>query len=88
MWPTVRSNDWEFFIGRGVSTGFESVKSPSLPGTWSNNLGIGIFGPTGFRGWSSRARRDFTLSGADATRVTWQADPAGQVVCGARAGGP
>ncbi|MEV8533803.1 CehA/McbA family metallohydrolase [Streptomyces sp. NPDC051211] len=30
-------------------------------------LDIGIFGPTGFRGWSGSARREFTLSGSDAT---------------------
>ncbi|MEU9130583.1 CehA/McbA family metallohydrolase [Kitasatospora sp. NPDC048540] len=50
-----------------VSSTFDPAKSPSVPGTWSNMLDIGIFGPTGFRGWSGGARRDFTLSGSDAT---------------------
>ncbi|MFJ7154280.1 CehA/McbA family metallohydrolase [Streptomyces sp. NPDC101118] len=30
-------------------------------------LDTGIFGPSGFRGWSGSARSEFTLSGADAT---------------------
>ncbi|MGW4686578.1 CehA/McbA family metallohydrolase [Streptomyces sp. NPDC004244] len=30
-------------------------------------LDLGMFGPTGFRGWSGGARREFTLSGSDAT---------------------
>ncbi|MFF7751645.1 CehA/McbA family metallohydrolase [Streptomyces sp. NPDC007971] len=38
-----------------------------VPGVMSNVLDIGIFGPSGFRGWSGGARRDFTLSAADAT---------------------
>ncbi|MFJ3922169.1 CehA/McbA family metallohydrolase [Streptomyces sp. NPDC090022] len=50
-----------------VGSSFDPATSPSLPGTWSNMLDIGIFGPTGFRGWSGGARRDFTLSAADAT---------------------
>ncbi|MFG2291922.1 CehA/McbA family metallohydrolase [Streptomyces sp. NPDC048603] len=50
-----------------VSSSFDPAKSPSIPGTWSNMLDIGVFGPTGFRGWSGGARRDFTLSASDAT---------------------
>ncbi|MFF5448712.1 CehA/McbA family metallohydrolase [Streptomyces sp. NPDC012888] len=50
-----------------VAYSFEPAKSPSLPGTWSNVLDIGVFGPTGFRGWSGSARREFTVSAADAT---------------------
>ncbi len=38
-----------------------------VPGVLSNVLDLGIFGPSGFRGWSGGARRDFTLSAADAT---------------------
>ncbi|WP_432020989.1 CehA/McbA family metallohydrolase [Streptomyces sp. 1222.5] len=50
-----------------VHYSFEAQTSPSLPGTWSNVMDIGIFGPTGFRGYSGSFRREFTLSAADAT---------------------
>ncbi|MCX4781629.1 CehA/McbA family metallohydrolase [Streptomyces sp. NBC_01264] len=38
-----------------------------LPGIMSDVLDIGLFGPSGFRGWSGGARDAFTVSGADAT---------------------
>ncbi|MEV7418365.1 CehA/McbA family metallohydrolase [Streptomyces sp. NPDC089919] len=38
-----------------------------LPGIMSDVLDIGLFGPSGFRGWSGGARDSFTVSGADAT---------------------
>ncbi|WP_406190693.1 CehA/McbA family metallohydrolase [Streptomyces sp. NBC_01017] len=50
-----------------VSYSFEPQTSPSLPGTWNNVMDIGILGPTEFRGYSGSARKEFTLSAADAT---------------------
>ncbi|MEU6709557.1 CehA/McbA family metallohydrolase [Streptomyces wuyuanensis] len=53
-------------VGRvSVSTSFESYVV--IPGLLENVLDIGVFAPSGFRGWSGGARRDFTLSSADAT---------------------
>ncbi|MEV6833814.1 CehA/McbA family metallohydrolase [Streptomyces sp. NPDC051133] len=38
-----------------------------LPGIMADVLDIGLYGPSGFRGWSGGARDGFTVSGADAT---------------------
>ncbi|MFG2638717.1 CehA/McbA family metallohydrolase [Streptomyces sp. NPDC048362] len=38
-----------------------------LPGIMADVLDIGLYGPSGFRGWSGGARSDFTVSAADAT---------------------
>ncbi|GEC10661.1 phosphoesterase [Streptomyces spinoverrucosus] len=48
-----------------VSTSFDPFVA--VPGVMENVLDIGLFDPTGFRGWSGGARRDFTVSAADAT---------------------
>ncbi|MFG2603171.1 CehA/McbA family metallohydrolase [Streptomyces sp. NPDC048514] len=50
-----------------VRYSFDPSTSPGIPGTWGNLMDIGIFGPTGFRGYSGSFRREFTLSAADAT---------------------
>ncbi|MFI0813071.1 CehA/McbA family metallohydrolase [Streptomyces echinatus] len=62
------------YLGFDVPAGVNRISVTSafdpfvlIPGVLANVLDIGIFGPSGFRGWSGGARRDFTLSAADAT---------------------
>ncbi|MCX4781762.1 hypothetical protein [Streptomyces sp. NBC_01264] len=50
-----------------VSTSFAPPEFPSRRVTWPSGLDTGVFGPDGFRGWSGEARRECTLSAADAT---------------------
>lgn len=64
--------DWyylPFHVPRGVrriSVSYTYQPTPAGP-TTLNVIDIGIFGPTGFRGWSGGARREFTLGSHSAT---------------------
>ncbi|MFD7629925.1 CehA/McbA family metallohydrolase [Streptomyces sp. NPDC059851] len=54
-------------VGFDVPTGVRRISVSAAFDAADGVLDLGLFGPAGFRGWSGGARRDFTLSGADAT---------------------
>jgi hypothetical protein len=65
--------DWHylpFHVPKGVhriSVGYTYEPKPTGVGTTLDVVDIGIFGPTGFRGWSGGARREFALGHRSAT---------------------
>lgn len=52
---------------RRISVSYSYDPKPTGIGTTLDVIDIGIFGPTGFRGWSGGARREFTLGSHSAT---------------------
>ncbi|MFJ9789626.1 CehA/McbA family metallohydrolase [Streptomyces globosus] len=54
-------------VGFDVPDGVRRISVAAAFDPADGVLDLGMFGPTGFRGWSGGARREFTLSGSDAT---------------------
>src|SRR4051794_18051185 len=52
---------------RRISVSYTYEPKPTGIGTTFDVVDIGIFGPTGFGGWSGGARREFTLGDSSAT---------------------
>ncbi|MFD0008586.1 CehA/McbA family metallohydrolase [Streptomyces sp. NPDC127178] len=65
QWASVAFDVPEGVNRISVSTSFDPFVL--VPGLMVDVLDIGAVGPSGFRGWSGGARRDFHLSGAEAT---------------------
>lgn len=60
------SDQWAY-VAFDVPAGVQRISVATTHDAAAGILDLGIFGPSGFRGWSGGARSGFTLSAADAT---------------------
>ncbi|MFF7297070.1 CehA/McbA family metallohydrolase [Streptomyces sp. NPDC008265] len=62
-----QGNDQWAYVPFEVPAGVRRISVDTTHDAAAGILDLGIFGPSGFRGWSGGARAGFTLSAADAT---------------------
>ncbi len=62
-----KGNDQWAYVAFDVPAGVQRISVDTSHDAAAGILDLGIFGPSGFRGWSGGERAGFTLSAADAT---------------------
>ncbi|MFB7462659.1 hypothetical protein ACFCZ1_03955 [Streptomyces sp. NPDC056224] len=62
-----QGNDQWAYVAFDVPAGVQRISVATSHDAAAGILDLGIFGPSGFRGWSGGERAGFTLSAADAT---------------------